>query len=202
MRPRGSKAHLSTELVLEYLDGTLDAAGRARVEEHLGRPCAACRENVRVLGELVERMRRDRVPEVPAALRARALAMFQPTPGPSTLRGLVEQVARLVFDSQALPLAAATRRAVGAARRLSYALEAGQLEIEIEPESPELRTVRGRIQIEEPELHRIEIAIGEERFPLWPDASGAFSIEHLPAGAIEMTVAGPTGRYLLPAVDL
>ena len=69
--------HLDAAVALDYVDGRAAADLRRAVEEHLALPCPACRERVRELGWLRELMARDRVPEVPAALRARALAGFE-----------------------------------------------------------------------------------------------------------------------------
>src|SRR5439155_437721 len=122
-------------LVRLALDRRLAEPGRREVEEHLARPCAPCRECVRELGALLHLMRHDRAPLVPEALRERALAAFAPIVRPSRVAPLLEQLARLVFDSMAAPLPAhggAVRRsrlrhAVGEARRLGFALGEGRL---------------------------------------------------------------------------
>src|SRR2546428_4693600 len=67
-RPAGR--HVDARAALDYLESRMDAAGRRDVEDHLGRPCCTCRELVRELGWLVDRMRLDRALEVPEALRA------------------------------------------------------------------------------------------------------------------------------------
>ena len=69
--------HLDLRTVLDYLDQKLDAGGRRLADEHLGRPCTTCLEHVREVGEVLETMRRDHSGEVPAWLRARALAVFE-----------------------------------------------------------------------------------------------------------------------------
>ena len=89
MRPIGSSRHLDTRTGLDYLEFRMDAAGRRAVEEHLGRDCVTCRNLVRELGWLTERMRLDRIPEVPEALHARAVAVFEAY----SPRGAVERVA-------------------------------------------------------------------------------------------------------------
>ena len=70
--------HLDTSAALDFLEQRLNATDRARVEEHLGRPCSACRERVRSLGEILATMRSDRVGEVPSFLHDQAVAVFVP----------------------------------------------------------------------------------------------------------------------------
>ena len=68
-RDGGADRHLDAALTLDFLERRLDGPARRRVEEHLGRPCSACRERIRSLGEMLATMREDRVGEVPSSLR-------------------------------------------------------------------------------------------------------------------------------------
>src|SRR5258706_10793548 len=145
--------HLGPRAALDYLDGILDAAGRREVEAHLGAPCAVCRERVRELGALIQRMRLDRVPPVPAELHARALEAFAPAARPAPRAAAVEQVARLLFDSWTAPLPAAVRRAGGEARRPRFEFEGGALGLGGETESARLPAPRGRPAIEDAPPH-------------------------------------------------
>jgi hypothetical protein len=194
--------HIDSETALDYLDHRLDAARARQVEEHLARPCAGCRERLRQLSALLQRMRLDRVPEVPATARARALEAFVPGERVSPLREAATRVARLLFDSWTEPLPAMTRRAVGEARRLRYAADDGALELECEIESPGVVTLRGRLEIAEAPLHRVEVAVGGELRTAWPDAGGAFAFERVPAGEARLLIEGPQARFRLPAIDL
>jgi hypothetical protein len=187
---------------LDYLDRVLDAARRREVEQHLGEPCAECRERLRALGALLHTMRLDRSPEVPEPVSARAIAAFSPAPRLSPARAAAEWVATLLFDSWDTPLAAATRRAVGETRRLRYALAGGTLELESEADDPPGLTVRGRLLIEDAAIHRVEIVAGAETITGWPDAAGAFALERVPAGDARVTIAGPNTRHVLPAIHL
>ena len=199
--PRPRECHLETRTALDYLDSRLSAPGRRAVEEHLGSPCSACRELVRELGWLVGRMRLDRAAEVPEDLRARALAVFAPQrPFAPAPRGMA-RLARLVFDSLNHPVPAGALRAVGAMRRLRFALGPDHLEIESEVESSETRTLRGRLQAADPTLHRLEVSVGRERLLARPDADGAFVFEHMPRGPARLTVIGPRQRYRLPSLE-
>ena len=67
-----ARRHLATDQALDYLEGRGTVAWRRAVEEHLGVPCPTCRELVCELWLLLERMRLDRVPQVPTSIRARA----------------------------------------------------------------------------------------------------------------------------------
>jgi hypothetical protein len=198
-RPRG---HLDTESVLDYLDGRANAAQRRAVEDHLALPCSQCRDLVRELGLLVERMRLDRTPDVPEALQARALAVYQPRERPAAIGRAVTTLARLLFDSWSHPGPAMARRATGEVRRLRFALGRHALELEAEPGSVDSHLLRGRLEVTEPALHRVEIAVGAERLGAWPDTDGWFVFDHVPGGSVRITVAGPSGRYRLPPLKL
>ncbi len=200
MSPNRSDRHLDTGTALDFLEGRLPAGRSREAEEHLGGPCPDCRERILDLGLLLERMRRDRTPEVPAWLRERALAAFGPGARAAGEPGLVESVARLVFDSWDAPLPAATRRAVGDARRLRFALGENALEMEVEVEAAGLLTVRGRVEAPEPLVFAIEITAEGERFIAMPDAEGGFLLERVPSGVLNVVVGSGGARYRLPAI--
>ena len=201
MTLRRGVTHVTTAMALDYLEGVLDARGRAKVEEHLGQPCPECHERMRELGGLVDRMRRDRTPEVPPDLHARALGVFPSRSRASTAYRLLDELARLLFDSGHEPLTAAVRRSVGASRRMTYAFTGGGLEIELEPESQEIHTVRGRLQLPEAGMHQIEVVAGTERFRVWPGADGGFLVEHVPRGTVAIRIVGPAGRFVIPTLE-
>ena len=198
-RPAGR--HLDARAALDYLESRMDAPARRRVEEHLGSTCGACRDLVREMGWLVERMRDDRVPEVPEALRARALAAFEP--GSVRLpRSHARPVpARLIFDSRREVVPATALRSLGQLRRLSFALGHDILELESEVETEDHRTLRGRLHASDPWLQRIELAVGRERLSTWPDAGGTFVFDRVPAGRARLVVSGPHGRYRIPPLE-
>ncbi len=201
MIPPSTRGHLDLRAVLDYLEHRTDAATRRAVDEHLGRPCAACRERVRAVGELLETMRTDRVGDVPAALHARALSVFEPHAQPSAARKLLEAVATLVFDSFASPLASPVRRSVGEARRLRFGLADQMLDLELEREGASTTSLRGQLAADDAALWSLEVRCGGERFTTRPDAAGAFALTGLPAGALELTVEGPSGRFILPPLE-
>jgi len=198
---RVREKHLDTQVALDFLEQRLDEAARRRVEEHLGRPCGACRERVRALGELLATMRSDRVPEVPRALRERALSLFVPAERPSLVRGLVDAVAELLFDSAAQPLTAAARRSVGAARRLRFKLGTHALDLELEREGMDTQSLRGRLQATDAHLWSIVVEVGTERRTLHPDATGSFVVDSLPLGPIMMQLRDADERFRLPAIE-
>ncbi len=194
--------HVEPRAALDYLDGTLEPSRRHEVEAHLGAPCPACRERVRELGALIHHMRLDRVPPVPAALHARALAVFAGREHLAPARAALRQVARLLFDSWATPLPAAARRAVGEARLLRFELAGGTLELECETESAGLSTLRGRLTIEDAPLHRVVVTLGAETRAAWADADGSFALERIPAGEARIRIEGPGDPIQIPPVTL
>jgi len=200
-RSRSRGAHLELGLVLDHLDQKLDAARRRRVEEHLGSPCAMCRERVRFVGELLDTMRSDRSGPVPALLRAIALAAFTPARTPEASRSVLEALGELLFDSARSPMAAAVRRAVGEARRLRFALRDDALDLEIEREGVATLSLRGQLRAAEPALWTLEIRSAGERRTIRPDAAGAFALDEVPAGPLDVRLNGPAGRFRLPAIE-
>lgn len=201
-RPPITRRHLDTRTLLDYLDGRLAPAAMRRVEDHLGGPCADCRRRLREIGWLVQTMREDRSASPPEGVRQRALEALSGRPSLPTAAAQPWRWAVLLFDSLTDPVPAVSRRALGEARWLKFALGDHTLEIEAEPESAETWTVRGRIDIPDPALHRIEIDAREERLCAWPDAGGRFALDRVPAGAWTITVMGPEERFRLPALTL
>ena len=198
MSPTQRTRHLTTAITLDLLEHRLDGRRLVEVETHLGRPCADCREKVRALGELIERLRPEPLENPPAWLERRAIEVFRPVPAAARLRALGGRVLELVFDSLVSPMPAAARRSVGEARRLRFALESCTVELETDLESTELAGLRGRLSVEEPALHRVEIRAGAERRTAWPDAGGAFAFDHLPRRRLHVSVSGPSGAWRLP----
>lgn len=200
---RGKRAaHLSLEHALDYLEGHLGAAAIRAAEEHLASPCETCHERVRDLGRLLERMHVDRAPAVPAAWHQRAVDAFPGLHRVTANEGIVDKLARLVFDSMTQPLPARVRRAVGEARRIEFELGPHRLELECESEGAGSLAVRGRLAAPDPGLYEIEFVVGAERMAMWPDALGAFVIERIPLGSLEVTVRGPDATWSLPVIEM
>lgn len=198
MTPKASRSHLSTEVLLDLLDDRLPGTRRQEAERHLGLPCADCRERLRALGAVIERMRSDRMEGVPEALRLRALAVFPGVAEPRPAASAAARLLALAFDSLTQPLPAATRRAVGEARRLRFSDAELVLELECETESSDQFTMRGRIENAGDEPWRIEVAAGDERSEQWTDGGGAFVFEGLPRGSVRVAVRGPSRRFETP----
>ena len=201
-RPPIARRHLETRALLDYLDGRLGAQAQREVEEHLGGPCAVCRERLREIGWLVQTMREDRSAPPPEGVRMRALEALSVRPPLPTAASQVWALAVLLFDSLADPLPAVTRRAMGNARWMKFALGEFTLELEAEAESAETWTLRGRLDLPEPALHRFEVEVREERLSVWPDADGGFALDRVPAGAWTISVLGPEQRFRLPTLTI
>lgn len=192
--------HLNARDALDYLEHLLSPDRAAAVEIHLATPCGACRERLRRLALLLGRMQADRPEPVPTEVRLRAVQLFEPRREPAPAGPLRTVLAKLLFDSWAAPLPLAVRRAVGEARRLRWELAEGALEIEIESEADGAVTVRGRLESPDPPLHRIEARARGEAFTAWPDASGSFAFERLPAGELDLAVVGTARLERIPTV--
>lgn len=202
MRPDRRQSHPGSVLLLDLLEGRLSPVLRRATEAHLGLPCSACRDRLLAMAELTGRMRADRMEAVPDSLSRAAIAAFAPNAGAAE-RAEASPWRRLVlaFDSLAQPLAAHARRAVGESRRLRFELEGLVLEIESDPESGDQCSLRGRLHAHEPELHRLEARVGDERARRWVESGGAFHFEGLPRGTCHVTVSGPEGRFETPPFE-
>ncbi len=196
----GPDRHLDTRSALDYLDHKLDPSARRAAEAHLGRPCGSCRERLRELGEVLEQIRTDDASEVPGWLHERAKSVFQRAQSRFPAARAVEVLARLVFDSFAAPLAAATRRSVGEARRLRFQFGELALEIEIERESSQTVQLRGWLEAADATLYDLTVSVAGETRRLRPDGDGRLAAEGVPEGAIRFTVHGPAGHWQLPSI--
>lgn len=194
--------HLDAGTALDFLEDRLAATRRRQVEAHLGSPCPECRERLRALGNLVETMRSDRTPQVPADLHDRVLGLFTPAAGAVSPRDRIDALARLIFDSWTSPLPAATRRAVGEVRRLRFALGDDVLELERESEGRGIVSLRGWIRTAEPSMWTVRLVSGDERRSVQPDAQGTFSLERVPVGKIRLTLEGPGVRFRIDAIPV
>ena len=193
--------HLDTSAALDFLEQRLGASERRAVEYHLGRPCRACLERIRVLGEMLGTMRSDRVGTVPAALHQRAIAVFVPVAKPSAVQGLVEAVAELIFDSAREPLAAGARRSLGEARRLRFRLGSHALDLEIEREGVDMLSLRGRLQATDAHLWNLDVEAGSEQRNTHPDADGSFVLDRLPVAPLTLQLRDSAQRFRLPTLE-
>ena len=198
---RSRERHLETSQVLDFLEERLGEAGKRKVEQHLGRPCSACRERVRSLGELLAIMRQDRMGPVPAALRQRALAQFTTVGRPLPARGAVEALAALLFDSAGQQLTAAARRSVGEARRMRFAVGVHSLELEIEREGGATICIRGRFVTTDAHFWSIVVEVATECRVVRPDADGSFILNGLPLARLTIQLIGFEERFRLPPIE-
>lgn len=193
--------HLDTSVALDFLEQRLNATDRRHVEEHLGHPCTTCRERVRSLGEVIATMRDDRTGEVPSFLHDRAVALFVPAAARSVVRGIVDAIAELLFDSASQPLTAAARRSVGEARRLRFKLGTHSIDLEVEREGLSTISIRGRFVALDAHLWDIVVEAGSERRIVHPDASGSFVIDGLPLAPVTLQLRNADERFRLPTIE-
>lgn len=198
MAPKFGTRHLTTRLALDHLEQRLTGRPLEEVERHLGTPCPRCREMLRKLGEVVEKLRAGPLEQPPGWLERRALEVFQPQPRAAGIRAAASRLLEMVFDSRTAPMPATARRAVGESRRLRFAGGPCTIELESDVESAEWAGLRGRLTVEQPALHRIEVRAGDEQRTVWADDSGAFAVDRLPRRRLQIRVTGPSGSYRLP----
>ena len=124
--------HLTTESLIEFIDGSHSDATRGRLEAHLG-VCGRCREREQEIRRMLEALAFDRLIEPSAASVAATFRALRPSvvaDPPHWAKGLPQRLARMVFDSFASPRQAfAGARAVSVARRLRF--EVDQLELDV-----------------------------------------------------------------------
>ncbi len=106
MQPNLSNAHLSDDLLLEYLDGALDASGVSPLESHVA-ACAACAARLARLRGLFNAI--ESSPEMPLArsLVPGVMARLRvPAPAPRALKlaGGLQLAASLALLLAVLPL--------------------------------------------------------------------------------------------------
>jgi hypothetical protein len=193
--------HLDTRLALDFLEQRLEASERHLVEEHLGKPCTACRERLRLLGEILDTMRADRTGEVPAHLHRIATNVFVPVERPSATKQWVDAIAELLFDSAAQPLTAAARRSVGEARRLRFRAGGHTVDLEIEREGADRMSVRGQVVAPDAQLWSLSFSAGAERRVLHADAHGRFVVDGLPHETLHLTLDDGVTLHRLPPIE-
>lgn len=117
------------ELVFALVD---EAAGATRAREHLQAGYAACQGRADLITSTLAAFRAGPLPEVPARLQARAVALGRRPHAAreSTLSGLLDYLGRLVFDSRTVSQAAfALRGETVAQRHLLY--RAGPFDVDL-----------------------------------------------------------------------
>src|SRR5687768_14860870 len=157
-------SHLDPAVLLGHAEGqSLATAARAHLER-----CARCTGELAALITLIEDMRADRAPLPPEALVQQALALFRRRPRPRAR--VLETVARLLRDALdpapglggALPAGAGIRGGQSPARRLLFAGEGLEVDVEVDPGEDGLR-VTGQV-----------VATGGGELPLlaWAERGG------------------------------
>jgi hypothetical protein len=193
--------HLDTRLALDFLEQRLEASERHLVEDHLGKPCPACRERLRLLGEILDTMRADRAGEVPAQLHRIATEVFVPIERPSVVKQMADVIAELLFDSAAQPLTAAARRSVGEARRLRFLAGGHTVDLEIEREGANRMSVRGHLDAPDAQLWSLGFNAGAERRVLHADAHGRFVVDGLPHETLHLVLDDGVTLHRLPPIE-
>ncbi len=126
--------HLTSERLLDYVEGRLTLAEQSSVEAHLA-SCAACNSQVAAFQRVISVMRSDDTQDAPEHMVNRAIRLFR-TQHPHTVEpGLRRRlVAALRLDSAQQRLAFGMRAAPRAARELLFDIDdESELEVRIEP---------------------------------------------------------------------
>ena len=126
--------HLSSERLLDFVDGRLTPAEQSSVEAHLA-SCAACSSQAAAFKRVITVMRSDATQDAPEHMVNRAIRLFRtrhPRTAEPSLRRRV--VAALRLDSAQQRLAFGMRAAPQAARELLFDIDdESELEVRIEP---------------------------------------------------------------------
>lgn len=126
--------HLSSERLLDFVEGRLPPAEQSKVEAHLA-SCAACSSQAAAFKRIIAVMRSDETQDAPEYVVNRAIRLFRAqhprTAEPGIRRRLV---AALRLDSAQQRLAFGMRAAPHATRELLFDIDdESELEVRIEP---------------------------------------------------------------------
>jgi hypothetical protein len=122
-------AHLTYEILLNYLDGRLSAEERSAAEAHLSGPCEACQRRHILLQTALHAAAQDHTTPPPVSVLKQAMDIPL-THSKTTQTGLLTRLmAVLTFDSH-LQLSPALTR--GAARERQMLFSADQMDIDLQ----------------------------------------------------------------------
>lgn len=192
--------------LIAFAAGDLSGAERERVADHVER-CAACARTVARYAAVGETVRNDERWAPPAAVIARAQALFKPAGSPAeegldvitTLRRIM---ASLTFDSRADYAMAGLRAQRDRQQyQLAFMSDMASIDLDIAPTRTEWR-IMGQVSLPDDEEQSLPVRLvnhdGEVVFQTVSDAGGLFT-GVAPAGTYSVEVDLPGGEATVTA---
>jgi hypothetical protein len=199
--------HISTEELIEFVEGRTSPDTRLAVETHLA-VCAGCQGLRQEVESLVGQLRRDSSFEPPAELVQWGVDLFQPIQRSAADRNgrggrrARPIIAAVVFDTYDEPMPVGVRRAGVPPRQLLF--RAGDVDVDVKIESLE---VDGRISLAGQVLSNTAAFFdntsvkleshGIVRFRTTTNPVGDFSFDEVPKDTYHLSVDLPEGELTL-----
>ena len=195
--------HLSTENLMEYVDGHATSESKTTVESHLSK-CSDCLELKQELEQFILQLQADAAFEPPAELVQWGVNLFQPMLQPKeAVGGKVRRfVASLVFDTFDEPMLAGVRRVGAPPRQLLF--RAGDVDVDVKIESME---ANDRISLVGQVLSNTEKFFdntpvkleshGTVRYKTMTNFVGEFAFDEVPKDTYHLSVDLPEGQITL-----
>ena len=195
--------HLSTENLMEYVDGQATSESKTTVESHLSK-CSDCLELKQELEQFILQLQADAAFEPPAELVQWGVNLFQPMLQPKEAVGgkIRRFVASLVFDTFDEPMLAGVRRVGAPPRQLLF--RAGDVDVDVKIESME---ANDRISLVGQVLSNTEKFFdntpvkleshGTVRYKTMTNFVGEFAFDEVPKDTYHLSVDLPEGQITL-----
>lgn len=195
--------HLSTDRLMEYMDGQITEEARATIDTHIA-TCLECREMRDELMQFVEKLQSDSMFEPPAEAVRWGVSLFQPMLQPKeTLGGKVRKiVASLVFDTFDEVLSGVRRSGGTPPRQLLF--RAGDIDVDVKIESVEtndrISLVGQVLSNSEKFFDNTTVKLeshGMVRFKTMTNFVGEFVFDEVPKDTYHLSVDLPEGQITL-----
>ena len=193
--------HLSTENLVDYMDGKASDAERSAVDGHLA-SCSECSELKQELQYLLTRLQEDASFEPPADVVQWGVNLFQPVIQPQSGGKLRKIIASLIFDTYDQPMLAGVRRVGAPPRQLLF--RAGDVDVDVKIESMEANdriTLVGQVLSgAEKFLDNTPVKLeshGIVRYRTRTNLVGEFTFDEVPKDTYHLSVDLPEGQITL-----
>ena len=193
--------HLSTENLMDYMDGKASDVEKSTVVGHLA-SCKDCTELMQEFQALVVRLQGDSAFEPPADLVQWGMNLFQPVIQPQAGAKLRKIIASLVFDTFDQPMPAGVRRVGAPPRQLLF--RAGDVDVDVKIESMEANdriTLVGQVLSgAEKFLDNTPVKLeshGIVRYRTRTNLVGEFTFDEVPKDTYHLSVDLPEGQITL-----
>jgi hypothetical protein len=182
-------AHLSDEVLIQYIEHQLSDAERADAEAHLACPCQRCNQTLRRMRQVLENTASNQTTAPPAEVLQRAIASFQQLPVLREPR--LRFLAKLLFDSQ-LQFSLSAVRGGTQKRQMLFSTRQVDIDLQITPKQDTHYLIGQILSTEETEEERpaafvrLKNDTGEFLRGTEADTLGQFSFQQVPPGTYDL----------------